>query len=108
MIKQFASAYTTCQLCGGDLEEVCRKSAALILDKMSLEDETRSLISQKKLDVILLTVMPLCILLFLNLANYSYIAVLYETASGRVVMTLCLLLILCALVWGIKIISIKY
>ena len=39
----------------------------------------------------------------LNLLNYSYVAVLYETAAGRVVMTLCLLLIVSALLWGIKI-----
>ena len=106
-IRQFAAAYTTCQLCGGDLEEVCRKSASLILDKMSLEEEARSLISQKKIDVILLTAMPPGVLLFLNLANYSYVSVLYETGIGRVVMTLCLLLIISALLWGVKIINIK-
>ena len=106
-IRQFASACRTCQLCGGDLEEVCRKSASLLLDKMSFQDETKSLISQKKIDVLLLTAMPAAVLLLLNLADYGYIAVLYETAFGRVVMTVCLLLMLCALLWGIKITRIE-
>lgn len=106
-IAQFASAYRTCQLCGGDLEEVCRKSAQLLIDRISFAEETRMLISQKKTDVVLLTAMPLAVLTMLNLLNYSYIAVLYETAAGRVVMTLCLLLIVSALLWGIKITRIE-
>ena len=106
-IAQFASAYRTCQLCGGDLEDVCRKSAQLLIDRISFAEETKSLISQKKIDVVLLTAMPLAVLALLDLLNYSYVAVLYETAAGRVVMTLCLLLIVSALLWGIKITKIE-
>ena len=106
-IAQFASAYRTCQLCGGDLEEVCRKSAELLIDRISFAEETRMLISQKKIDVALLTAMPVAVLMLLNILNYSYVAVLYETAAGRVVMTLCLLLIVFALLWGIKITRIE-
>ena len=102
-IRQFAAACRTCQQCGGDLEDVCLKSASLLLDKLSFKAETRALISQKKLDVILLTAMPVAILLILNLISYSYLAVLYETGTGRLVMTVCLLLIICALLWGIRI-----
>ena len=106
-IGQFASVYVTCQRCGGDLELACLKCSELLLDKISLKNETRSLIDQKKLDIVLLTAMPVVILLGLNLLNYGYIAALYETAAGRVVMSLCLLLILCALLWGIRITKVE-
>ena len=106
-IAQFASAYRTCQLCGGDLEDVCRKSAELLIDRMSFVQETKMLISQKKIDVVLLTAMPVAVLILLNLLNYGYVAVLYETAAGRMVMTICLLLIISALLWGIKITRIE-
>ena len=106
-IKQFASSYRTCQKCGGDLEEVCRKNAELLLSRMSFNMEIRSLIAQKKLDIVLLAGMPVAVLLLLNLTNYSYVAVLYETPAGRVVMTFCLLLIISALLWGIKITKIQ-
>ncbi|MBR5731130.1 MAG: hypothetical protein IKX89_04230 [Firmicutes bacterium] len=102
-IGQFASVYVTCQRCGGDLELACLKCSELLMDRISLKNETRSLIDQKKLDVALLTAMPVVILLGLNLINYAYVSVLYETAAGRVVMSLCLLLIASALLWGIKI-----
>ena len=106
-VKQFASSYRTCQVCGGDLEEVCRKNAELLLSRMSFNTEIRSMISQKKLDIVLLAGMPVAVLLLLNLTNYSYVAVLYETPAGRVVMTLCLFLIVSALLWGIKITKIE-
>ena len=102
-IKQFASAYAACQRCGGDLEEVCLKTAELLIGRISVRDEARALISQKKLDVLLLSIMPVAVLAGLNILGYSYLAVLYETPAGRVVMSLCLALIVCAMLWGIRI-----
>ena len=82
---------------------MCLKTSALLIDKISVRDETRALISQKKLDVILLSVMPVAVLAGLNVLSYQYLAVLYETTGGRVVMSLCLMLITAALLWGIRI-----
>ena len=106
-IKQFAQSFRICQLCGGDLEDVCLKSAALLLNKMAVSKEVRSLVAQKKLDIILLAVMPAAVLIFLNLFNYSYISVLYESTAGRVVMSLCLLLMVFALFWGLRITKVE-
>lgn len=102
-IGQFASAYAACQRCGGDVEEVCLKTAVLLLGRISVRDETKALISQKKLDVLLLSVMPVAVLAGLNVLGYGYLSVMYETTAGRVVMSLCLALIVCALLWGIRI-----
>ena len=102
-ISQFASAYSACQRSGGDIEDVCLKTAELLIGRISVRDETKALISQKKLDVLLLSIMPVAVLAGLNILGYGYLAVMYETAAGRVVMSLCLLLIICALLWGIKI-----
>lgn len=106
-IKQFAQTLRICQLCGGDLEEVCLKSASMLLDRMSVARDVKALISQKKLDIILLAVMPAAVLIFLNLFNYGYISVLYESTIGRVVMSLCLLLMVFALLWGLRITRIE-
>lgn len=106
-IKQFADSYKVCKKCGSDLEAVCLKSASLLLDKIDYQNEVKTLVSQKKLDIALLTAMPIVILLFLNLVSYSYIAVLYESLAGKIVMTLCLALISAALVWGLKIVDLK-
>lgn len=106
-IKQFADAYRVCKKCGGDLESVCLKSASLLLDKIDFQNEVKMLVSQKKLDIALLTAMPLCVLLFLNLCSYSYIELLYTTIIGRIIMTVSLALIVIALFWGMKITDLK-
>ncbi|MBQ4004536.1 MAG: type II secretion system F family protein [Firmicutes bacterium] len=106
-IALFASSYAICRLCGGDLEDVCLKSASLLLDKLAFRSETDSLMAQKKLDILLLLSLPLLMLVFLNLTAFSYIAVLYTSAAGRLLMSMCLAAIGGALYWSIRIIDVE-
>lgn len=89
-ISQFANSYRICERSGGDLEEVCLRSANLLLDKIAFAGEVKAIIAQKKLDIGMLVSLPLIILLFLNLTAPDYTAPLYTTISGRLIMTLCL------------------
>ena len=106
-IALFASSYSICRLCGGDLEDVCLKSAAILLDKLAFQSETESLMAQKKLDILLLVSLPLLMLAFLNLTAFSYIAVLYTTAAGRLLMSACLAAMGGAVFWSIRMIDIE-
>ena len=106
-IAQFASSYSICSQCGGDLEDVCMKSAEILLDKLAFRSETESLMAQKQLDIALLVCLPLLMLLFLNFASYSYISVLYTTAAGRLLMTACLAAMGGAVLWSFRIIDIE-
>ena len=106
-IAQFAASYSICRLCGGDLEAVCMKSASLLLDRLSFRKETESLMAQKRLDIAFLLSLPLLMLAFLNLVSFDYLSVLYRTAAGRLIMTLCLLAMGGALWWSIRILDIE-
>lgn len=106
-IALFASSYSICRMCGGDLEDVCMKSAALLLDKLAFRSETESMMAQKKLDILLLLSLPLLMLAFLNLTAFSYIAVLYTTAAGRLLMTGCLAVMGGAVFWSIRMIELE-
>ena len=63
--------------------------------------------AQKKLDILLLLSLPLLMLVFLNLTAFSYIAVLYTSAAGRLLMSMCLAAIGGALYWSIRIIDVE-
>jgi tight adherence protein B len=106
-ILQFASSYSICLACGGDLEAVCMRSAGLLLDRLSFRSETESLMAQKRLDILLLLSLPLLMLAFLNLTSYSYLSVLYTTAAGRLLMSLCLAAMGGSVLWSIRIIDIE-
>ena len=106
-IRQFAASYRICRKSGGNLEDVCLKSCSLLLDKIGFRSETRSLIAQKKVDIMMLVSMPVIILALLNLISADYILPLYTTFEGRLIMTGCLAGIGGALIWSLKITDIK-
>ena len=106
-IIQFASSYEICRKNGGDVENVCMKSANILLDKIEFGKEAKAMISEKKMDIILLTAMPLGMVLILNVTSFSYISPLYGNTEGRIIMSLCLAGIALALKSGIKITNIK-
>ena len=102
-IRQFAASYEICRKSGGDVESVCLKSASLLLDKISFQSEVRSMTAQKKLDIALLSSMPVLVLLMLNLTSFSYVSPLYAGPGGRLLMTVCLAGIAAALLLSIRI-----
>lgn len=102
-IGQFATACIICRRCGGDLENICLKSANLLIDKLEYRREAESLAAQKRLDVAVLTALPLLILLFLNLISPEYLQPLYSGLEGRLLMSECLVFMVIALLWSLKI-----
>ena len=101
-IKLFASSYRICKKSGGDVEEVCLKSAYLLIERIDYQNEVSAVLSEKKLDTVLLMAMPPAILFFLNLSSYDYVALLYECLEGRIIMTVSLFLMVLAAVWSLK------
>ena len=102
-IRQFAASYEICRKNGGDVESVCLKSASLLLDKIAFRSELDAMIAQKKLDIAMLSAMPVLVLLMLNLSSFSYIAPLYSCLAGRFLMTLCLAGLCAAVLLSIRI-----
>lgn len=89
-INNFVQVYITCRNMGGDLEKIIARASTILTDKMNIEREIRAITAQKKLEGRLIALMPLAMLLSLNLVSQSYIAPLYDTLIGRLIMTGCL------------------
>lgn len=89
-IQNFTEVCITCRETGGNLMEVLASTCEILNDKMSIEKEIKTLVAQKKLEGKIITVMPLCVIIFLNIISPDYLQVLYSTFAGRIVMTLAL------------------
>jgi len=63
--------------------------------------------AQKKLDIALLTAMPVLVLLMLNISSFSYIAPLYTGAGGRLLMSFCLCGLIASVFLSIRITEIS-
>ena len=87
-IVDFMIIYSTCKTTGASLVDALNKAASVIIDKMTIENEIRTMENRKKNESIILFVMPFIVVLFLNLFSPEYIAPLYESYIGRVIMTM--------------------
>ncbi len=86
-INNFVQVYITCRSMGGDLEKIIGHTSEILTDKMAIEREIKVITAQKKMEGRIISLMPLVMLLMMNLFSYSYIEPLYQTASGRIIMT---------------------
>ena len=86
-VNDFVTVYSICKSTGASLISALNKAAGVIMEKMSIEREIDELIRRKESEGAVIFAMPALIILFLNLTAPDYIAPLYETITGRVIMT---------------------
>ena len=86
-VKDFVTIYSICKTTGASLITALAKAAGVIMEKMSIDREIEELVRRKEGEGLVIFAMPVLIILFLNFTAPDYIAPLYETAAGRVIMT---------------------
>ena len=86
-VHDFVTVYSICKSTGASLISALNKAAGVIMEKMSIEREIDELVRRKESEGLVIFAMPALIVLFLNLTAPDYIAPLYETLIGRVIMT---------------------
>ncbi len=89
-IEEFTQVFRACRDTGGDLIRAADRAASVITDKIDIENDIRTMSAQKKLEGKLITAIPVILLVFLSIVSPQYIAPLYETMAGRIVMTMVL------------------
>ena len=86
-IQSFFDTYSICRMTGGDLNKVITKTSSMLIEKIGIEKEIRTLTSQKSFEGRIISVMPVIVILFLNVTSPDYIEALYSTLNGRLIMT---------------------
>lgn len=101
-IELFAEICTVCTETGGNLPSAIEKTESLLTERIEAELRIESRLSEKKLELRILLAMPVLILAFLRFSAIDYLNILYETVSGRVVMTIALAAMIGAYIWAEK------
>ncbi|MBR0309063.1 MAG: hypothetical protein IJH92_09280 [Mogibacterium sp.] len=89
-VHDFVTVYSICKTTGASLITALSKAAGVIMEKMSIEREIEELIRRKESEGLVIFAMPILIILFLNITAPDYIAPLYGTIAGRVIMSVVL------------------
>ncbi|MDR2354795.1 MAG: type II secretion system F family protein [Clostridiales Family XIII bacterium] len=106
-IRNFVDAYFICRTTGGDMEIMIAKASALIIDKIEIKRERRTLTAQKRLEANILLLLPAVMLVFLQLLSPAYIAALYDGLWGRLVMTAALGLMALSYAWNRRLTNVE-
>lgn len=106
-IQEFADVFYIARRSSGNLTEIIYKTAEMIGEKIEVEKEVQVLISAKRFEQNIMSVIPFAIICYVSAASGGYFDPLYETAAGRAVMTGCLVIYVTAYMLGRKITEIK-
>lgn len=95
-IRNFSEVLSICKRSGGNLVEVIRRTAAMIGEKIELQQDISLLVAQKRFESKILSFAPLIIVALLSFSSPDYMLPLYEGYIGPIIMTIALaLLFLC-------------
>lgn len=92
-IMDFAMVYENCKTSGADLMQAIRRAATVIGDRIGLEQELVTMLSQKKFECRIVMSAPFLLLLFLKLMSPDYLVPMFESTEGRFISLSSLLLI---------------
>lgn len=95
-VENFTEVFSACRETGGNLVAAVNKAATIICEKINIEREIKTMVAQKKYEGRIITVMPVVIILFLQIMSPEYLAAMYTTSAGRILMSLALAAIVIA------------
>lgn len=89
-IENYATILATVKSQGGNLVRISRETAEHISQKIQMQTEIEQMIAGRKLEKDIMIRMPYFILIYLQLANREYMAVLFHNLPGVLCMAFCL------------------
>lgn len=89
-IQDFAAILRVGKQTGGNIHTLFENSMMVIEEKISVKQEIQTLISAKKLESRIMSVIPFAIILYIDLTSKGYFDALYTSVAGRILMTICL------------------
>lgn len=105
-IKTFAEVFIVCNKTGGNLKTVIQNSSQVIGEKIEIKQEIEVLISGKKFESRILTVIPFVLIGLMGVIAPDLLKNLYSTL-GRLLSTIALAIIGVATLWSSKITNIE-
>ncbi|MBQ1393752.1 MAG: type II secretion system F family protein [Lachnospiraceae bacterium] len=91
-IENFAEIFQTAKRTGGDIMKIIRKTGKNIEERLEIQREMETMITQKKLEATIMSIVPFGIILYMWIASPGFLDQLYHNIFGVVFMTIILLI----------------
>lgn len=106
-VDHFAQIFASARKSGGELVEIINYTAGIIRDKVQVQEEIHTITASRVFEQKIMNGIPFAIILYIDLTSPGFFRVMYETAMGRGVMTLCLAVYAGALLLAKKMLDIE-
>ena len=99
-IESFGEIFLYTKRLGGGYAAYLKDTADRLEERITLRSELDSMIAQKKLELSIMSVMPMAILVYMKITGGSFLAPLYHNTFGVILMIACLVLYACSVALG--------
>lgn len=106
-IIYFAQIFRYAKRSGGDLISIIRNTTQIIQQKEEVLSEIDTIISGKRMEQRVMSIIPAAIVVYLKLTAAEFIQPLYGNVYGAVIMTVCLIVYVIADMWAKRIVNIE-
>lgn len=106
-IRDFAEVFAVAKRLGGNMNEVIGSAAESLEARMEVEQEIETALAARKMEQKIMMAMPCLIIVYMRLGSAGFLDVLYGSAFGALVMTVCLMVYAAAVMWSRKIVDVK-
>ncbi|MBQ5851837.1 MAG: type II secretion system F family protein [Lachnospiraceae bacterium] len=87
-IKNFADIFHIAKRSGGDIRSIIANTASIISDKQEVRREIDTVITEKKLELMIMRYIPFMIIYYISLTTKGYFECMYHNLSGWILMTI--------------------
>lgn len=89
-IENFSEVLSFAKKSGGNFVKIMKASTEAIESRITVEEEIQTMIAARKLEQKVMNAVPIFLLIYLDIASYGYLDVLYKNIGGVLFMTFCL------------------
>ncbi len=89
-IKDFADIFQIAKRGGGDMRAIIMNTAQIIGDKQEVRLEIETVMSEKKLEQMIMRYIPFFIMFYISVTSAGYFESLYHNIMGQLIMTVAL------------------
>lgn len=106
-IRQFGEVFAIAKRSGGNLTETIAMTAAMIEEKADVEQEIDVMISSRKMESNVMSLVPFFMILYMDISSAGFFDGLYHNIAGAAIMTVCLVIYAAAYLLSRKLVDIR-
>lgn len=95
-VQNFTEIFAAARKNGGELMKIIGGTAGIISEKIRMKEEILTITSARRMEQRIMTVVPLLLTVYIEWTSPGFFDILYTTAAGRIIMTVCLAVYLLA------------